>query len=132
MDQMTYFVADAKNFLNTCRTTELDNVEEIQQYECALSLVELSIKVCRIELREVVGFEENVHELVPRLTSNSEHLSILSIVGMKGIGKTTLASVILNHRAIQNHFGEFRYLVPIPDTVDDVNVLQLLAENIRI
>ena len=42
---------------------------------------------------------------------------------MEGIGKTTLAKVVFNDKAIKNHF-ECRYLVPLPDhIVDHENVL---------
>jgi hypothetical protein len=73
----------------------------------------------------VVGLEEDVHEMVSRLTANSstEHFSTLSIVGMEGIGKTTLAKVVFNHKAIKNHF-ECRYWVSLPDhIVDHKNLL---------
>lgn len=42
---------------------------------------------------------------------------------MKGIGKTTLAKMVLNNKNIQNHF-KYRYFVSLPDSVDhDKNVL---------
>uniref|UniRef100_A0A2N9F1S2 Uncharacterized protein n=1 Tax=Fagus sylvatica TaxID=28930 RepID=A0A2N9F1S2_FAGSY len=102
---------------------------EIERFEQAIDILSLSIEECRIELREetnsVVGLEEDVHEMVSRLTANSstEHFSTLSIVGMEGIGKTTLAKVVFNHKAIKNHF-ECRYWVSLPDhIVDHKNLL---------
>ena len=61
------------------------------------------MSVYRIELRLVVGLDEDTLSVVSRLT-NSEHFSIISIVGMQGIGKTTLAKNVYNHRAIMKHF----------------------------
>ena len=87
----------------------------------ALRLLSIGIRVCRIELREdtisVVGLEDDVHEMVSRLTTETEPFSTLPIVGMEGIGKTTLIKVVYNHKAIQKHFP-FRYWVALPDMVD--------------
>ncbi|XP_062088437.1 disease resistance protein RPM1-like [Humulus lupulus] len=55
----------------------------------------------------VFGLEEDIHKLVLKLTTNdSNDGSIISIVGMRGTGKTTLAKIIYNHRSIVNRFGE--------------------------
>ncbi|XP_030969582.1 probable disease resistance protein RF9 [Quercus lobata] len=85
----------------------------------------------------VVSLEEDIHEIVSQLTTNSaenfstltsvgmkgitnsfENFSTLSIVGMEGIGKTTLAKMVFNNRAIQKHFVH-RYWVSLPDITDD-------------
>ncbi|KAM4099767.1 hypothetical protein ACJW30_05G016000 [Castanea mollissima] len=101
----------------------------------ALRLLSISIRVCRIELRvdtiSVVGLEDDVHDMASQLTTETEPFSILPIVGMEGIGKTTLAKVVYNHKAIQKHFP-FRYWVALPDTVDcnkDV-LLKRLGKNV--
>ncbi|XP_075665039.1 disease resistance protein RPP13-like [Castanea sativa] len=62
--------------------------------------------------------DEDVHEVVSRLITNSENCSTHFIVGMKGIGKSTLAQMVFNHRAIQNHF-ESKYWVPLTDRADE-------------
>lgn len=53
----------------------------------ALRFLSISIRVCRIELREdtisVVGLEDDVHEMVSRLTIEIEPFSTLPIVGWK-------------------------------------------------
>ncbi|XP_065619541.1 putative inactive disease susceptibility protein LOV1 [Quercus suber] len=82
-------------------------------------------EVYHIELRQKsrssIGFEEDTHELVSRLTNN-EDISVDSIVGMQGIGKTTLAKIVYNHKAIVNHFP-FRAWVSVPQESNDVNTL---------
>ncbi|XP_075665013.1 putative inactive disease susceptibility protein LOV1, partial [Castanea sativa] len=93
----------------------------------ALIWLAISIQIFRIELREetnlVVGLEEDIHEIVSQLTTNStENLCTLSIVGMEGIGKTTLAKMVFNHGAIKNHFDN-RYWVILPCITDDKCVL---------
>ncbi|KAF4379455.1 hypothetical protein G4B88_024903 [Cannabis sativa] len=56
----------------------------------------------------VFGLEEDIHKLVLKLTdtNNNDNALIISIVGMRGIGKTTLAKIIYNHRYIINRFEE--------------------------
>jgi hypothetical protein len=79
---------------------------EIERMKQVITRLDRSIKVYGIEVREestsVVGLEEDIHGVLSRLITNSE--PIVSIVGMRGIGKTTLAKMIFNHRAVSNHF----------------------------
>ena len=55
---------------------------------------------------EVVGREFDVIKIVKLLISSSnEHsISVLPIVGMAGLGKTTLAKLVYNHELIRKHF----------------------------
>ncbi|KAH7547087.1 hypothetical protein FEM48_Zijuj01G0269900 [Ziziphus jujuba var. spinosa] len=84
------------------------SIEIILEY---INLLKGVIKVFNIEsVKEssrVVGLEENVHVLVSQLThgiGNGHDHSVVSILGMEGIGKTTLAKKIYNHRAIVDNF----------------------------
>ncbi|XP_030969601.1 uncharacterized protein LOC115989862 [Quercus lobata] len=95
---------------------------ELGEFQKAPKLLEARIKLCRIELKEEtnleVGLEEDIHEVVTQLTTKRDRFSTHAIVGMKGIGKTTLAKMVLNNKNIQNRF-HYRYLVSLPDSVDD-------------
>ncbi|KAK7334577.1 hypothetical protein VNO80_26337 [Phaseolus coccineus] len=57
-----------------------------------------------IEETEVVGFELPRDELIGCLIKGTGQLSLISVVGMGGLGKTTLAKHIFNNRQVKRHF----------------------------
>ena len=62
---------------------------------------------CFLDDLEVFGREYNVTKIVNILISsnNQQVISILPIVGMAGLGKTTLAKIVYDHEWIKKHFG---------------------------
>ncbi|KAL2509920.1 Disease resistance protein (CC-NBS-LRR class) family [Forsythia ovata] len=57
-----------------------------------------------VEEEYVVGFEDEAEKLIILLTGGSDELEVISIVGMPGLGKTTLAKLIYRHPAIEYEF----------------------------
>ncbi|CAI9113151.1 OLC1v1013699C1 [Oldenlandia corymbosa var. corymbosa] len=52
----------------------------------------------------MVGLDDEVEKIADRLTRGTEHLDIVSIVGMPGLGKTMLAKKVYQDRSIMLHF----------------------------
>ncbi|KAH0658994.1 hypothetical protein KY285_027545 [Solanum tuberosum] len=53
---------------------------------------------------EIVGFEDDAEIIMKKLTGRTKELDVLSIFGMPGLGKTSLARKVYNNPSIVNHF----------------------------
>ncbi|XP_027150258.1 putative late blight resistance protein homolog R1A-3 [Coffea eugenioides] len=52
----------------------------------------------------VVGFDDETKRIINQVKYGSQKLDVVSIVGMAGLGKTTLAKRVYNNRSIRNNF----------------------------
>ncbi|GAA0158310.1 antimicrobial response protein [Lithospermum erythrorhizon] len=52
----------------------------------------------------VVGFKKHVNTVTEYLLGGEKDLDVISIVGMAGLGKTTLASKLFNNSLVEHHF----------------------------
>ncbi|GAB2282597.1 hypothetical protein Dimus_017135 [Dionaea muscipula] len=73
---------------------------------------------------DVIGRDEDREAIVEMLLDPNveEKISVLSIVGMGGLGKTILAQLVFNDDKIKNHF-ESRFWVCVGDDVFDMKVV---------
>ncbi|KAK4437305.1 putative late blight resistance proteinR1A-10 [Sesamum alatum] len=76
----------------------------------------------------MVGFDEHLLQVIDELTKDESNLSILPIVGMGGIGKTTLAQNTFDHPYIVNHF-DIRIWFTISQTYSVEEILQGLLSD---
>ncbi|KAJ0691038.1 putative P-loop containing nucleoside triphosphate hydrolase, leucine-rich repeat domain superfamily [Helianthus annuus] len=75
----------------------------------------------------VIGIDRDVELIRDKLVEDNTKLDVVSIVGMGGIGKTTLATKVFNDSYVKHHF-HVRVWVTISQTYDKRDVLiQILA-----
>ncbi|PON45186.1 LOW QUALITY PROTEIN: NB-ARC domain containing protein [Trema orientale] len=58
---------------------------------------------------DVVGFEEDIKKLVVHLTEEGNLHRVVSICGMGGLGKTTLARNVYHQSEVRRHFSNFAW-----------------------
>ncbi|CAI9113436.1 OLC1v1014039C1 [Oldenlandia corymbosa var. corymbosa] len=78
---------------------------------------------------EVVGFVGDAKVIEDRLKRGPKQLKVIAIVGMPGVGKTTLATKVFNDYSISHHF-HVRACCPISQVLDKRNVLSQLLKQV--
>ncbi|KAJ7963261.1 Disease resistance protein [Quillaja saponaria] len=108
LEQVKYIaqvaVGSIESYMNEERPKYLKRIEPIKR---TVFLLDRILTVCHIEQKQsssVVSFEEEVNAVVSKLTSTGRETRVISIMGMWGVGKTTLAKEVYHHRTILHHF----------------------------
>ena len=81
---------------------------------------------------EVVGRKQDIKKIVNLLISSSNQhvISVLPIVGMAGIGKTTLAKLVYNNEQIKKHFDVLAW-VNVSKNFDVEGILREILKSLR-
>ncbi|PRQ36694.1 putative P-loop containing nucleoside triphosphate hydrolase, leucine-rich repeat domain, L [Rosa chinensis] len=99
---ITITISDLKQNLQTY------GIKEISDSSTSLQLCEAQQLLRRTYThvidRNVVGLEDSVHELVGHLVKEEHRHRVVSIIGMGGSGKTTIAKQVYHHKEVTDHF----------------------------
>nr|XP_048333133.1 disease resistance protein RPP13-like [Ziziphus jujuba var. spinosa] len=80
-----------------------------------------------VEEEDVVGFIDDTAKLVDQLTNEQRlHREVISIIGMGGLGKTTLARKIYNNARIKNRFDHCAWVNVSQEYKTSVLLLDIL------
>ncbi|PWA97416.1 NB-ARC domains-containing protein [Artemisia annua] len=87
-----------------------------------------------VDAKSIVGREGDKNELVQKLLSDepcnkNKSFSIVPIVGMGGIGKTTLAKLVYDDQSAKDHF-ELKAWVCVSDDFDSFHISKVIHQSV--
>ncbi|XP_065629073.1 putative disease resistance protein RGA1 [Quercus suber] len=83
-----------------------------------------------VHAEDVIGREDDKKAIIRSLLDNAnaeENVSVLPIVGIGGLGKTTVAKLVFNDEQIKNHF-ELKLWVCVSDNFDERIIVEKIME----
>nr|AEM36364.1 At1g59620 [Arabidopsis thaliana] len=78
----------------------------------AIDMEGLSKRIAKVicDMQSLGVQQENVKKLVGHLVEVEDSSQVVSITGMGGIGKTTLARQVFNHETVKSHFAQLAWV----------------------
>ncbi|KAL7137582.1 hypothetical protein ABFS83_10G102500 [Erythranthe nasuta] len=80
------------------------------------------------ESRYIYGREEDAEKIVDIVANDNQEISVLPIVGIGGLGKTTLAQLVYNDPRVVHHFDK-RIWVCVSDNFDQKTLVKAMIES---
>ncbi|XP_058788535.1 putative disease resistance RPP13-like protein 1 [Vicia villosa] len=135
-----------KNFyrdINSQLKIMCETLEPFAQHKDTLGLQTKSARVSRrppsssgVNESVMVGRNEDKDTIIKMLVSDSDcgtsknnNLGVVAILGMGGVGKTTLAQLVYNNEKVEQHF-DFKVWVCVSEDFDVVRVTKSLLESV--
>jgi disease resistance protein RPM1 len=79
--------------------------------------------------RDTVGLDRDLDKLLQHILGGESELSVMSLVGMGGVGKTTLAKKVYNHPDVKKHFDRSSW-VYVSNKTERRGVLREMAKGL--
>nr|ABR29786.1 CC-NBS-LRR protein [Solanum tuberosum] len=126
-------------FLNIKEKLE-DTIETLEELEKQIGRLDLTkyLDSGKQETREsstsvvdesdILGRQKEIEGLIDRLLSeDGKNLTVVPVVGMGGVGKTTLAKAVYNDEKVKNHFG-FKAWICVSEPYDILRITKELLQ----
>ncbi|KAJ4771673.1 Disease resistance protein RGA2 [Rhynchospora pubera] len=83
-----------------------------------------------VDESEIYGREEDKEKIIDSLvnTESKNGLGVVAIVGMGGLGKTTIAKLVFNNETVRNHFDQFIW-VSVNENFDIRRIIKNILES---
>nr|ABR29792.1 CC-NBS-LRR protein [Solanum tuberosum] len=85
-----------------------------------------------VDESDILGRQNEIKELIDRLLSedgNGKNLTVVPVVGMGGVGKTTLAKAVYNDEKVKKHFG-LKAWICVSEPYDIVRITKELLQEV--
>ncbi|KAH0713164.1 hypothetical protein KY289_009123 [Solanum tuberosum] len=83
-----------------------------------------------VDESDILGRQNEIEGLIDRLLSeDGKNLTVVPVVGMAGVGKTTLAKAVYNDEKVKNHFG-LKAWICVSEPYDILRITKELLQEI--